>query len=425
MAKKFSIAAALISVLFFASSCVIRVVDKQPYYTDYDDRAYDQDYSYYNSYYSNAGPIVTAAPTPAPTVAVKVSIVLKVVNNTYVFYKSGAQLAVWVFNNDGTITRRGKEINGTVVRYYEGTNSIESEIPFKKNERWGTCKKYYPNGILKEKIAYSKGKRNGAFIYYHPNGRVMEEGKFKDGNRYGNYKAYLYNGEVVERGVWNSKGKKQTVFVKKGYKPVERGPAVVIPTPTPVKLNKYEGRNVYGDGHAGPAIEGGHSGRAVKGLGNRPNVAITVVVTATPVPKRTVVHGFKQPRVAITVIVTATMAPVFPTAVPTSAPAVLQTEEPATGAEDNNGKDKAKKDKKRNLGQSKKGDKEMTKDEKEELKKDIKGEKGLKDDDADAEGNSENADEDVNEDNEEQAPGRGNINKKNTKTGKAKVKKGK
>ena len=45
----------------------------------------------------------------------------------------------------------------------------------------GTCRKWYPNGVLKEYAEYKRGALNGEFSSFFPDGRLRERGKFEFG----------------------------------------------------------------------------------------------------------------------------------------------------------------------------------------------------------------------------------------------------
>ncbi len=292
------------SVLF--SSCVIKVVDKPDNYYDYDDDEYIKTReSYYNYYYSAGYQSALPAPTATATqAAVKISyIILKVVGNNYYFYEGDREIAVWVFNNDGSVRKTGRPVNGLVIRYYEGSGVPESEMYFKNNERWGESKKYYPDGRVREKVYFENGMRHGNYFIYHPNGKVMEEGRYEKGERSGVYKKYAEDGKLWERGSYTG-GKQKIEYARPTAKNTP------VPTATPKPYNRRgeyrEGRGEddrrvdfdrqgrdWDDREGRYGREGDNMDRPVTVItvvatqavrkGNEPAV-ITVVVTATPVP---------------------------------------------------------------------------------------------------------------------------------------------
>ena len=102
--------------------------------------------------------------------------------------------------------------NPRIVRYYHkkaGKLMVEREIVyypnkqvkmdgnFKNEEREGTWKAWYENGILWSEGEYKAGKRNGPGIAYHPNGKKYIEGMYRDDARVGAWKFYDTTGVLI------------------------------------------------------------------------------------------------------------------------------------------------------------------------------------------------------------------------------------
>lgn len=313
MNKKIA-AAVMVLAVFILASCTIQIVDRPDYYRDYDDAAaYNYNYNYTSTGYTAVQAAVpTVMPTPAPTQKAVINyITLKVVQNYYYFYEGDTEVANWRFNEDGTILKKGKVINGLVKRFYDGTNIVESEIPFKNGERWGACKKFYPNGLLKESINYQSGDRAGDFIVYYPNGRIMEEGGYKKGKRYGNYKKYHETGELVERGVFE-KDKVRVIYAK----------ATAVPTPVPAATQNQGNQGPDRQKYTHDDNPAGNNWRQ-----NKP--AETALPTRVPevVITQVIIKERVEVPVVITVVVTATPQ-VVATAVVPAATAVNRDEPP-------------------------------------------------------------------------------------------------
>jgi hypothetical protein len=343
-------------VLFFAvfalTSCTIQIADRPEYYKDYDDKASAAEPAVYNNYYSihyagSAAPVPTVMPTAALAEVVVINyITLRVTGNTYYFYEGDREAAVWIFGEDGNVIKKGKTINGLVKRFYDGTSIVESEIPYKNGERWGACKKFYPNGLLKETISYSAGDRAGAYKAYYPNGRVMEEGGYKKGKMDGNYKRYLETGELQEHGNYSGKSHR-IIYVKPTPTPV------AVPTAVPAEKEESER---YNDKHVAPEDQGKWHGE---------KEVITVVVTpardaADPSyrPTRIVKKERDEASAYTTVVVTATPQ-IIPTQAATRVPEVI---------EGNHDRDANRPD----WVQEKKDIKNVIKDDRKESKQDVK-----------------------------------------------------
>jgi hypothetical protein len=283
MNKKIAAAAAAILSVFAVSSCTVQIVDRPDYYRDYDDKAaggYSYNYSSTSSYNS--------ALAVQPVVRENF-ITLKVVENNYYFYEGDKEIATWRFKEDGTVIRRGKAISGLVIRFYDGTNIAESEIQYKNGERWGLCKKFYPNGVLKEQINYYNGDRDGNYTVFHPNGKMMEQGSYKKGNRYGNYYKYIETGDLQERGIYQNNTPRVT-YVK----------ATPVPTSIPVVQDNrnWQDKN--------------KTGRYDKNKGYGVKMAVTAAATPVPVAVATQ-FNIKQHNdvpVAATAVAVATQVPV-------------------------------------------------------------------------------------------------------------------
>jgi antitoxin component YwqK of YwqJK toxin-antitoxin module len=285
MNKKIAAVAAAILSVFAVSSCTVQIVDRPDYYRDYDDKAAGA-YSYNYSSTSNYSSYV--APTPTPVIVVNF-ITLKVVENTYYFYAGGNEIAIWRFKQDGTVLRKGKTINGLVIRFYDGTNIEESEIQYKNGERWGLCKKFYPNGMLKEEINYYNGDRDGNYTVFHPNGKMMEQGRYKRGNRYGNYYKYVETGELQEKGLYENNAPRVTYFKA---------------TPVPTSIPVVQDNRSWQDKNKG--------GRYDKNSGYGEKTGITAVATRVPVAVVTqaVINQHVEATVAATAVAVATQVPV-------------------------------------------------------------------------------------------------------------------
>ncbi len=260
MDKKIKIIFCVLFSSFLFNSCFYIVSDRPYYYSDYEDPETSASYNYYYSYsYSNYSAVVsTHTPTPVPTkVIVKqtdIYIILKVIDNRHIFYRNNKEIAVWYFHPDGRIERKGEDINGKVIRYYDNSDIIEWEFEYKNNLRWGQCRRYFNNGKIWEEIYYNQGKRDGTYKIYYPDGKIKEEVKYKDGSRDGIYRIYHDDGKIIERGNYKQ-NKKEVKFRDEKYFKDKRDevlpePAQQIkiqPTPiiTPTIDNKqYEDRGL-------------------------------------------------------------------------------------------------------------------------------------------------------------------------------------
>lgn len=170
MKKLLSSAAALILMVLAFSSCVY-YVDRPYVYTDQATQQYPNDTSYSYSY----------APRTVSFV------ILRIYDNRYVFYDNNDVIAVWIFQTNGTLIKRGRVINGLVKIFY-GPEIPAAEIMYRNNERDGFCR------------------------FYHKNGRPMEFGEYKNGSRYGTWKRFNDSGALDEEFVFS--GSKITYKLK-------------------------------------------------------------------------------------------------------------------------------------------------------------------------------------------------------------------
>jgi hypothetical protein len=159
------------------------------------------------------------------------------------FTKDDNIVATWIFNNDGTVTKKGYEINGLVKSFYTssyGTDLAYSYIRYADNKPSDGLVKYFyvepyvDGGVPYCEFTYKEGKLSGDFRSYFKSGRIKEEyfingeGKI-DGIKKEyhpdvfdtvkteyvyqagtpqTYKEYNVKGALIEEGRLNSAGKK-------------------------------------------------------------------------------------------------------------------------------------------------------------------------------------------------------------------------
>ena len=100
-------------------------------------------------------------------------VILRIYDNRYIFYDNNTEIAVWIFQTNGTVIKRGRVINGLVKMFY-APEIPAAEILYRNNERDGYCR------------------------FYHRNGRPMEFGEYRNGLRYGNWKRFNDSGAIDE-----------------------------------------------------------------------------------------------------------------------------------------------------------------------------------------------------------------------------------
>jgi hypothetical protein len=372
MTKKILMLVSLAVPALMAASCMYEVMGRNPYYYDYDDKSvrnttstssyapfYPYSFSYSNTQVSSSyTPDFVPTPLPALVPASGQITVLKVINNNYYFYSGNTEIAVWTFNNDGTVKKAGRPINGLVRRYYEGTQWVESEIMYRDNERWGESRKFSPDGKIKERVYYKGSERDGDYYLYFPNGRVAEHDRYSNGKKSGKYKMYGENGEVAEKGVYQD-GNKQTSYTNKnipawkaGVQPANIGASAPVMTNgnvvnneshfSPIGGNNNGGNNQrqWGNNQANPVMPAAatvipyhRENRVVNQA-----VVVTVAATATPVPTApaaratavitVAVAATPAPTAPAVITAVATPVPVMPAQTPAIAPGTAQTAEP-------------------------------------------------------------------------------------------------
>ncbi len=238
MIKKIQLLIYVLPVLFIFNSCFYIVADKPYYYSDYEDPETSASYNYYYSYSYSGYPVYAPSytPTPAPTPVIKqqtnIYIILKVVDNRHIFYRNNREIAVWHFHPDGRIERKGENINGKVIRYYDNSDMIEWEFEYKDNVRWGQCRRYFNNGKIWEEVYYNNGKREGPYKIFHPNGIIKEEVKYTGGLREGTYRIYQEDGKIIEHGKYKKNTKEVKFRDEKYFKEIKDNRNEVIPYPT-------------------------------------------------------------------------------------------------------------------------------------------------------------------------------------------------
>lgn len=157
---KFSVMIIFMALVF--NSCV--------YYVDrpYADLSHTSQPSYSygvnnEQYYSNRNNLATLK-----------FIILQIYNNRYYFYEGDTVVAVWIFQPNKTVIKRGKIIQGLVKLFYT-PDTLAAEIVYKNNERDGVCRLYNKNGKPMEIGQYRKGLRYGDWKRFNEQGVLEEE----------------------------------------------------------------------------------------------------------------------------------------------------------------------------------------------------------------------------------------------------------
>ncbi|MEI7541766.1 MAG: hypothetical protein WCJ94_00745 [bacterium] len=123
-------------------------------------------------------------------------LILQIYNNRYFFYEGNTVVAVWIFQPNKTVIKRGKTIEGLVKVFYK-PDMPAAEIVYKNNERDGVCR------------------------FYNENGKPMEIGQYKKGVRYGDWKRFNEQGVIEEEFVLDKEKitykLKPKNYVKKTY----------------------------------------------------------------------------------------------------------------------------------------------------------------------------------------------------------------
>lgn len=162
MKKIFILGPVLIPVVFLLSSCMY-YVDEAHQGSAYNN-GYNQDYSAQN------------------VMANSEFLTLVVYDNRYIYYdNNNSEVAVWIFQADNTVIKRGRVINGLVKVFY-GANMPAAEIMYKNNERDGYSRFYNRNGKPMEFGNYTNGQRNGDWKRFSDEGTLNEEFVYSGGN---------------------------------------------------------------------------------------------------------------------------------------------------------------------------------------------------------------------------------------------------
>ena len=90
-------------------------------------------------------------------------------------------------------------MDGIEKVYYEN-GELSSLFNYKKGEKSGICKEFYPNGKLKSSCIYSK-KPHDCSVYY-PDGQLKEKGECMGIQKVGLWELYHENGLISETGYY-------------------------------------------------------------------------------------------------------------------------------------------------------------------------------------------------------------------------------
>jgi hypothetical protein len=187
----------------FVPGCAVYYADEQPAY----------DYKYYPVHDHNVRTVSTvpeytkAAPEhnfiPAsdtalePTIVIAAGLEVRRKGNIQLFLNNGRQVAAWTYNGNGTITKTGARISGTVMAYNPG-GYLKEKIEYRDNMRNGICRYYYDNGSLSEKIMFHNDLMDGEYESYYRDGRLMKRGIYRSGKKEGLFRDYYENKNVSQ-----------------------------------------------------------------------------------------------------------------------------------------------------------------------------------------------------------------------------------
>lgn len=82
-----------------------------------------------------------------------------------------------------------------VVKQYDESNRLSSEITFKNGVRHGVTKIYYSSGALSDEIMYVDDMKNGMAKKFHKNGQLYSLTPYHDDEKHGIQKKYYSNGD--------------------------------------------------------------------------------------------------------------------------------------------------------------------------------------------------------------------------------------
>jgi len=78
--------------------------------------------------------------------------------STMVFYNGKEEVAKWIYEKDGTVTKEGKVIDGKICTFHSNW-SLKSDMTAVNNELEGPYETYDENGALIERGVYKNGKK--------------------------------------------------------------------------------------------------------------------------------------------------------------------------------------------------------------------------------------------------------------------------
>ena len=121
-----------------------------------------------------------------------------------IFKRAGDEIAVWYYHQNGTITKSGEEIEGSIKCIFTENfgKKKAAKIEYIKNRIKDGAYKWYDskNKLLKEEITYSDDFKHGPYKMYFPSGKVKMEGEYENDRINGVVKEYYEEGGL--KGTW-------------------------------------------------------------------------------------------------------------------------------------------------------------------------------------------------------------------------------
>ena len=114
-------------------------------------------------------------------------------------YVNQVKDSVWTYYSefDGSVRIREKyqegKLEGMSQSYYPG-GEISEEVQWKQNEKDGTWKQYYVNGIPRISGHYEKGQLQGSYELYFSDGNIKIKGSYLNNRSHGTWLFYDESG---------------------------------------------------------------------------------------------------------------------------------------------------------------------------------------------------------------------------------------
>lgn len=126
-----------------------------------------------------------------------------------VFSDDGTEAVATLYYQNGLIASSGKYVNQLkdgLWRFfsYSSRGLLIGDEEYKKDERNGLSRKFYPDSAVAEVVNYKDDVRSGDWIKYYPDGSICFKTNCANGKLNGSFEAYFENGKPEVTGQYRN-----------------------------------------------------------------------------------------------------------------------------------------------------------------------------------------------------------------------------